>query len=92
MDQAPPIILSVSTPSYGQAVIDASDGVRYTSDLSRLAAVHCYPKDFEQWRDVFIDSDGLALVWGCRFEVHVDQILSNVIRKETKSTSEAAIR
>ena len=70
-----PLIARVETPRYGEVVIEASDGKRYHADLSRFAAVHCYPKSEEAWREVGVDGHGLALVWTSRFEVHVDQVI-----------------
>jgi hypothetical protein len=75
MGIAAPVILRVSTPGYGQVVIEASDGMQYHADLSALAGVYCYPKTREAWDQVCIDSYGLALVWTSRFEVHVDQVV-----------------
>jgi hypothetical protein len=71
-----PLIRSVATPAYGRVVIEASDGNRYSSDLSSLSAVWCYPPDAEAWVRVSIDGYGLGLVWACRFEVHVDQVVA----------------
>ena len=38
-------------------------------------AVTCFPATEDAWRQVSIDSYGLALVWTNRFEVHVDQVI-----------------
>lgn len=73
---ATPVILNVSAPKLGMIIIEASNGNRYTSDLSSLKAVYCYPKTNEEWKKVNIDSYGLGLVWSSRFEVHVDQIVA----------------
>ena len=74
MGAASALIVSVSTPGYGQVVVDASDGRRYHADLSALAAVYCFPRTAEEWEQVAPDADRLALVWTTRFEVHIDQI------------------
>jgi hypothetical protein len=75
MDRSTPLIRRVSTPEYGRVAIEASDGNRYSSDLSSFRAVSCYPPDAVAWSQVSVDSYGLAVVWACRFEVHVDQIV-----------------
>jgi hypothetical protein len=75
MDNPTPVIRSVSTPEYGRVVIEASDGKRYSADLSRFGSVVCFPPNAVAWSKVSIDSAGLALVWACRFEVHVDQVI-----------------
>lgn len=69
-----PVILSVSTPAYGEVVVTASDGMRYYADLRNFSAVYCFPKTEEEWGRVSPDAAGLALTWTTRFEVHVDQI------------------
>jgi hypothetical protein len=75
MGRTTPLIRAVATPAYGRVVIEASDGNRYSADLSAFRAVSCYPPDAEAWTRVSIDSYGLALVWACRFEVHADQVV-----------------
>ena len=75
MDRATPVIRAVTTPASGRVVIEASDGNRYSADLSSFRSVSCYPPDAEAWSRVSIDSYGLGLVWACRFEVHADQVL-----------------
>jgi hypothetical protein len=69
------MIRAVATPAHGRVVIEASDGNRYSADLSSFRTVSCYPSDADAWSRVSIDSYGLALVWACRFEVHADQII-----------------
>ena len=76
MGLANPVILKVTTPEYSRVVVETSDGLRYSSDLSSLARVYCYPPDKAAWDQVAPDSYGLALVWTTRFEVHVDQVIA----------------
>jgi len=76
MGSANPVILRVTTPEYGRVVVEASDGLRYSADLSALSRVYCYPRDRAAWDQVAPDSHGLALVWTSRFEVHVDQVIA----------------
>jgi hypothetical protein len=75
-------VLAVSTPRHGHVIVDASDGVRYHSDLSGFSGVHCFPRSEAEWRQVSVDSYGLALVWSSRFEVHVDQVVALAYRRE----------
>ena len=75
MGATTPLIRSVSAPANGDVCIEASDGNRYSASLLSLAGVYCFPRDLSEWSKVSIDSYGLALVWVCRFEVHVDQII-----------------
>jgi hypothetical protein len=82
MGSSAPVILKVTTPSYGRVAIEASDGVRYHADLSSFRSVYCYPTTAEEWARVTIDSYGLALIWTTRFEVHVDQVLTLADKKE----------
>ncbi len=82
MDRPTPLIRRVSTPAYGEVSIEASDGNRYHADLTSFRSVFCYPPDPERWSDVSVDSHGLALVWACRFEVHVDQVIGLADRIE----------
>jgi hypothetical protein len=62
------LIRSVSTPAYGKVAIEASDGKRYEGDLSSFSRVYCSPKSAGDWEWVSIDSYGLRLTWGSRFE------------------------
>lgn len=78
-----PVIRSVSTPTYGRVIIEASDGKRYGADLMSFARVACFPADGDSWSRVCIDSYGLALVWACRFEVHADQVIGLADRVES---------
>lgn len=82
MDTSNPMITTVATPEYGRVIIDASDGNRYHADLSSFARVYCYPRSKIEWDEVAPDSQGLALVWTTRFEVHVDQIIALASRVE----------
>jgi hypothetical protein len=82
MGVAAPLIVGVTTPEYGRVVLDASDGVRYHADLRSLSAVHCFPRTPAEWDAVAPDSAGLALIWACRFEVHIDQVLGLADRTE----------
>lgn len=76
MGRSTPLIRSVATPEYGRVTVEASDGNRYSADLTSFRRVFCFPSDTEAWSRVSIDSYGLGLVWACRFEVHADQIFS----------------
>ena len=87
MGAAAPVIFKVSTPEYGQVVVDASDGKRYHANLTALSAVHCFPKTFEEWRKVTPDGHGLALTWTTRFEVHIDQVIGLANRVESTRQS-----
>jgi|GEM_PF-1830452 len=82
MGQTSTIITKVSCPTYGKVLIETVQGDLYFSDLSSLSKVYCYPKNKKAWEDVSIDQDGLALVWSCRFEAHVDQIIALSTRVE----------
>jgi len=75
MGRATPVIRTAITPAYGRVVVEASDGNRYSADLSSFRSVSCYPPDADSWSRVSVDSYGLALVWACRFEVHADQVV-----------------
>lgn len=44
MGHPTPLIRSVTTPAYRQVSIEASDGNRYTADLSSFARVYCFPR------------------------------------------------
>lgn len=77
-----PVIQKLTTPGYRQIVIEASDGIRYYTDLSPLESVYCFPRTQADWEQVAVDSHGLALVWTTRFEVHVDQIVGLAHRRE----------
>lgn len=76
MDQTTPIIYNVQTPEYGKIIIVTSNGYVYEADLATFKKVFCFPKNFAEWAQVSIDSDGLALIWKTRFEIHVDQVLA----------------
>ena len=89
MGSATPLIRSVSAPAYMQVSIETSDGNRYTADLSSLSAVDCCPRDLAEWSEVSIDSYGLALVWACRFGVHVDQIIGLATRVDKPPPGDA---
>ncbi len=82
MDRPTPVILSVSPLELPRLAIETSDSVRYYADLSELSFVYCFPKDGRTWEQVSIDSQGLALVWPNRFEVHVDQVIGLAYQTE----------
>lgn len=90
MDSTSSIILDVSTNKYQQVTMVMTDGYKYTCDLSAFAKVFCYPKTLSEWQKVYVDQDGIALVWASRFEVHVDQALALVIKKELFSGQQSA--
>lgn len=85
MDKATPVILSVEAPHYRELIIETSEGSRYLANLSAFEKVHCFPKNLQEWKNVSIDSYGLALIWGSRFEVHIDQILGIARRMDQKT-------
>lgn len=80
MGSPAPIIRSVPTPAHGRVTIEAGVGRRSSADLQRFRTVPCFPPDADAWARVWIDSYGLALVWACRFEVHVDLIIGSADR------------
>jgi hypothetical protein len=82
VDKASIVIVKVEAAKYGEVIVEISDGVRYYSDLLSLSRTYCYPKNFDQWQRVSIDSYGLALVWESRFEAHIDQIIGLATKKE----------
>lgn len=88
MDQTTPVILKAYAPEQNKVIVEVSSGYRYTSDLTSFSRVYCYPRTPEDWDSVFIDSDGLALIWSTRFEVHVDQIIACAIHKELISSDQ----
>ena len=88
MGHTTPLIRSVTTPAYRQVSIEATDGNRYTADLSSFASVYCFPCDPSEWSKVSVDSYGLALVWSSRFEVHVDQIIGLATRIEKSASTD----
>ena len=90
MDPTTPIIYAVQTPKYNTVIISTSDGYQYETDLSVFKKVFCFPKNFVEWKNVFIDSDGLTLVWSSRFEVHVDQLLALATSKKMLSQENSA--
>ena len=77
-----PVIISVLTPEYQKIVVEASNGIRYFSDLSKLYIVYCFPKNKTEWDLVSADSYGTALIWTSRFEVHMDQIIGLAYKQE----------
>ena len=82
MGTSNPLIISVSTPEYKKVIVEASDGIRYYSDLSALSPVYCFPKTKGVWDKVSPDSQGLALIWTTRFEVHIDQVIGLAYKSE----------
>jgi hypothetical protein len=55
--------------------ITTNEGKRYTSSLSGLSFVKCFPKGQQEWESVSITAGGHSLTWACRFEVHVWQVI-----------------
>ena len=76
MGKTNPLIIDVKPLLLPKLVIETNDGHYYTSDLSEFNKVFCFPQTQLEWESVSPDSDGLALIWSTRFEVHVDQIIS----------------
>jgi len=89
MDQPTPVILSVSTPDYEKVVIEVSDNNRYYTDLKDFRKVYCFPQNKEEWSKVSIDPHGFGLIWACRFEVHVDQVIGLASKVEPTRRSTA---
>ena len=79
MDQTDEIILKVRPKKIPMLEIWTNKGNRYLSDLSYFYAVYCFPKSNDEWKDVRVDTSGYSLSWGCGFEVHVDQVVSEEI-------------
>ena len=52
MGASTPVILRVATPDYGRVVIEASNGMRYETDLGSFSAVYCYPQTRAAWNEV----------------------------------------
>jgi len=88
MGASTPVILRVATPDYGRVVIEASNGMRYETDLGSFSAVYCYPQTRAAWNEVTPDSSGYALVWTSRFEVHIDQVIA--LASHAESTQQTA--
>jgi hypothetical protein len=80
MDTTLELIQKVKPLDYKKVIIE-TDSKRYYADLSEFDSVHCFPKSPE-WSDVSIDSDGIDLIWGCRFEVHVNQVIDCAYKVE----------
>jgi hypothetical protein len=77
MDSTTQLILEVKPLKMHILEMKTSQKISIVADLSRFQNVYCYPKSEEEWKKVSIDSYGLDVVWACRFEVHIDQILAN---------------
>ena len=82
MGAATPLIVQVTTPEYKKVNVEASNGFRYSANLSMFESVYCFPKNKTEWDQVSPDSFGSALVWVTRFEVHVDQIVALAYKTE----------
>lgn len=82
-----PVIMKVTTPEYQKVIVEASDGLRYYSDLSSLSRVYCFPKNKADWDRVSADSFGSALIWTSRFEAHMDQIIGLAYKTEKVAKS-----
>jgi hypothetical protein len=76
MDQTDQLIVKVEPLDKPRLVIETNYGKKYTADLSEFGSVYCFPKDQKDWENVSISTGGYALTWGCRFEVHVDQVVA----------------
>lgn len=83
MDSTTPVVLNLNSQEYMKISIDSSDGKRYYADLSSFKNVYCFPKSLDEWKKVYPDSFGTALIWSSRFEVHIDQIIGLAHRIET---------
>lgn len=77
MDQADQLIVNVVAQKQPFLVIETNYGKKYTANLSSFKAVYCFPKSQKEWEDVSVSTGGYALTWGCRFEVHVDQVIAD---------------
>lgn len=82
MGTTAPVIIKVEIPEYRKVIVEASDGLRYHSDLSALSQVYCFPKSKEEWAQVSVDSYGRSLIWTSRFEAHIDQVMGLAFKKE----------
>ena len=82
MDQANLVIISVKAEESPIVSVEVSNGIIYKSDLSRFKPVYCFPKTQKEWEDMSITAYGYNLTWGCRFEVHVGQIISHAILED----------
>lgn len=82
MGKSSPVIVDVIFDAYKKVAVEASNGMRYYSDLSLLQSVYCFPKNFQEWQKGTVDSYGLAIIWPSRFEVHVEQIIGLAYKTE----------
>lgn len=82
MDQTDQLIINVTAQKQPLLTIDTNYGKRYTADLSSFKEVYCFPRSQKEWEDVSVTTGGYALTWGCRFEVHVDQVIAEATHTE----------
>jgi hypothetical protein len=68
-------ITGVRTERYPEVIVSTNEGKTYHADLSSFKPVHCFPKTFTEWKQVFPDFDGIDLVWPGGFEIHVTQAI-----------------
>lgn len=81
MDQPDPVIKRVRALTLPLLEIESQDGHRYTVDLERSRSVHCFPQSPSEWSQVSSEG-GDRIVWASGFEVHIDQALVSLIKKE----------
>ncbi len=89
MGQADPVVVSVRALKIPLIEFDTADGFRFTSDLKKFERVYCFPKNQDEWNQVF-EMDGDRIVWQNRFEVHIDQAVANSIKKEAINQTAAS--
>lgn len=89
MDSASTIILKVEPDGYKKLIVDTNGSERHFVDFSGtdLEKVYCFPKSEDEWEKVSVDGYGRGLIWSCRFEAHIDQVLLFSKRKEDTSSS-----
>jgi hypothetical protein len=89
MDKTDPVVKSVKALKVPLIEFDSVDGYRYTVDLGKFKSVYCFLEKQEDWNAVF-QMDGDRIVWKNRFEIHVDQAVANMIKKEKLKQSAAS--
>jgi hypothetical protein len=83
MDQTDQLIVCVTAQKQPLLTIETNYGNKYVTDLSGFKTVYCFPKSQKEWENVSISTGGFAITWGCRFEMHIDQVVAEATHIES---------
>jgi hypothetical protein len=76
VDRTKLAILKFEFPGYPLVKIWTNDNQTYLSDLSSFSDIYCFPKNYTEWSQGFLEERN-SMTWPTGFDVHINQIISH---------------